>query len=117
MKKGKLVISWVFRILLSIGFLLASVGKLTSNVGVLEMFENWGYPDRFHLFIGVIELILAILILIPKTLKIAIIGITLILIGALFTHLINDPISEIIRPIIFFIFLSGVYIINYRNKG
>ena len=116
MKKSKLILNWILRILLSIGFLLASLGKLTSNISVLDMFENWGYPDWFHLFIGAIELIMAILILIPKTLKFAILGITIILIGAIITHLVNDPILEIIRPIIFFILLSGVYYINFHKK-
>ena len=116
MKKTRLVLNWVLRILLSLGFLLASVGKLTSNPAIVEMFEHWGYPDGFHLVIGIIELLLAILIVIPKTLKIAIVGMAVVLFGALGTHLLNDPILEIIRPLIFLILLGGVSIINYRYK-
>ena len=116
MKKASLILSWVLRILLSLGFLLASTGKLTNNPEVLKMFENWGYPNGFHLIIGILELILAILLLIPKTLKIAMIGILVIMIGALLTHIINDPISEIIRPIIFLIVLSAIYFINFHKQ-
>lgn len=116
MSKSKLIISWVLRILLALGFLLASLGKLTNNPAVIEMFENWGYPNGFHFIIGVLELILAILLLIPKTLKIAIFGFVIILIGALITHLISDPLLELIRPIIFLVLLSGVYFINFYKK-
>ena len=116
MKKLKLIISWVLRVLISLGFLLASIGKLTNNSQVIDMFNNWGYPNNFHFFIGVFELILALLLLIPKTLKIGILGITIILIGAMVTHLINDPPVELIRPIIFLLLLGGIYFINYYKK-
>jgi len=120
MKKMKLILSWVMRILVSMGFLLASLGKLSNNPEVILMFKNWGYPDGFHFITGVLELILAILLLIPKTLKIAIVGLGLIMIAALITHLLNDQILEIIRPLIFLAFLGGIhYLINVlkRNEG
>ncbi len=120
MKKMKLILSWVMRILVSMGFLLASLGKLSNNPEVILMFKNWGYPDGFHFITGVLELILAILLVIPKTLKIAIVGLGLIMIAALITHLLNDPILEIIRPLIFLAFLGGIhYLINVlkRNEG
>lgn len=116
MKKTKLVISWILRILISLGFLLASTGKLTNNPQVIEMFENWGYPSGFHFLIGILELTLAVLLLIPKTLKIAIYGIIIILIGAMATHIINDPLLELIRPIIFLVLLGSIYFINYYKK-
>jgi len=84
---------------------------------VIEMFENWGFPNNFYLFIGILELVLAVLLLIPKTLKIALVGLTVILIGALITHALKDPMTEMLRPIIFLVLLSIVYIINYRKKG
>ena len=116
MKKNKLVISWILRVLISLGFLLASTGKLTNNPQVIEMFENWGYPIGFHFLIGILELTLAVLLLIPKTLKIAIYGIVIILIGAMATHIINDPLLELIRPIIFLVLLGSIYFINYYKK-
>jgi len=116
MKKSKLIISWVLRVLISLGFLLASAGKLTDNPQVIEMFENWGYPNGFHFYIGVFELVFAILVLIPKTLKIAIFGIAIILVGATATHLINDPSTELLRPLIFLMVLGGIYVINYYRK-
>ena len=55
MKKAKLIFNWILRILISLGFLLASFGKLSNNPKVLTMFEDWGYPNDFHLVIGIFE--------------------------------------------------------------
>ena len=116
MKKWKLIVSWTLRILVALGFLLACSGKLTSNAAVIEMFENWGYPDGFYLVIGILEFLLAIALLIPKTLKIAFIGLMIIMIGALVTHVLNDPMMQVIRPIIFIIFLSTIYYLNFYKS-
>jgi uncharacterized membrane protein YphA (DoxX/SURF4 family) len=116
MKKGRLILSWTLRGLISLGFLMASTGKLSNNPVVIQMFEGWGYPEGFHFLIGIIELILAVLLLIPKTLRISIIGISMILIGAAITHLINDPILELIRPSIFAILLGVVYFLHFRRS-
>ncbi len=117
MKKGQKIISWILRVLLSLGFLLASSGKLTGNEAVIGMFENWGFPTGFSVIIGVLELFLAILLLIPKTLKIALLGLAIIMVGAVVTHLINDPVGEVIRPLLFLVLLGVVYYLNFRNKN
>ncbi len=116
MKKRNLIISWVLRILVTLGFLAASLGKITSNIAVIKMFEDWGFPDGFYLIIGIFELLFAVMLLIPKTLKIALIGLSLLMVGAMITHLINDPMSNIIRPIIFLILMGGIYYINFPIK-
>ncbi|NND51666.1 MAG: DoxX family protein [Flavobacteriaceae bacterium] len=115
MKKYEIVLSWILRIIIALGFLLASSAKLLSDPGVVELFKNWGFPNGFHLLIGALELILAVMILIPKTLKVAIFGLLIIMVGALITHLINDPISNIIRPLIFMIFLGLVFYFNFKQ--
>ncbi len=113
MKKWKSVLSWVLRILVSLGFLLASLGKLSSLPEVINMFENWGYPKPFYFIVGILEILFAILIIIPKTIKMALIGLGVLMIGAVMTHLINDPVGELIRPFIFIFLLTGVYYLNY----
>jgi uncharacterized membrane protein YphA (DoxX/SURF4 family) len=116
MKKRNLIISWALRVLVALGFFMASLGKLTHNANVIDMFQNWGFPNMFYFGIGLLELVLAILLLIPRTLKIAIIGIAIILTGALMTHLINDPIAQTIRPLLFFVLLGIIYYLNSSGK-
>ena len=97
---------WAVRILLVLGFLAAGSGKLTMNPVVLEMFADWGYPPAFCFFIGVVETAGAILILVPATSRYATIGLLIVMAGAIITHLINDPPLEVVRPVIFSVFLT-----------
>ena len=115
MKKFKPYLLWIINILISLLFILASIGKLSNNEAVISMFNEWGYFDGFHLIIGFLELSLAILLLIPKTSLYSAILLFGLMIGALVTHLINDPIGEILRPLIFMTFLS-IIIYLQRNK-
>ena len=116
MKKTKLFLSWALRILLALGYIAASLGKLSGHPEVIQMFENWGYPEPFYLVIGIFELLFAVLILIPKTLKIALIGLVALMLGALLTHLINDPLAQMIRPLLFIGLLAWVYYLNFYSK-
>ncbi len=116
MNKSKKIISWSLRILLALGFLAASSGKLTNNPQVIEMFSNWGFPANFHFVIGILEFVLAIMLLIPRTLKYALIGLGLLMIGALITHLTCDPILQIIRPLIFMAIICTVYWLNFKDS-
>ncbi|MEZ5346890.1 MAG: DoxX family protein [Pyrinomonadaceae bacterium] len=108
--KASNLISWVLVVLLALGFLLASLGKLTG--AQTQMFEQWGYPSWFAYIIGIAELAGAIGLLIPKFTKFAILGLTLIMIGAAFTHLANGESMQIIRPAIFAILLWGVWLLR-----
>ncbi len=103
------VIDWIVRSLVALAFLMASLGKLTSHPGVLEMFKNFGFPDGFHLLIGVLELAGAVLLLIPGTRRIAIALLAIIVSGAAVTHLMHDPITELIRPLVFAVFLAAAW--------
>ena len=116
MKSIRPYMLWISKITLSILFLLASLGKLTQNGAVIDMFTSWGYFDGFYLIIGVLELSFAILLLIPKTSMYSAIALFVIMIGALITHLIHDPIDQIFRPLIFMALLSGVILLQRRKE-
>ena len=99
------IIDSIVRSLIALAFLMASLGKLTSHPGVVEMFANFGFPSGFHLLIGVLELAGAVLLLIPRTRRIAIAVLAIIVFGAAVTHLLHDPFAELIRPLVFAVFL------------
>jgi len=104
----KSVISWVVQILLATFYLLAASGKLISRPQVIEMFRHWGFPDKFYLVIGVLELLGAIGLLIPRVAGYAAAGLILLMIGAAATHLINGEGLQVLRPLIFIVFLALV---------
>ena len=104
----KSVISWVVQILLATFYLLAASGKLMSRPQVIEMFRNWGFPDKFYLVVGALELFGAIGLLIPRLAGYAASGLIVLMVGAALTHLINGEGLQVLRPLIFILFLAAV---------
>ena len=96
--KATNVVSWILAVVLAAFFGLAGVGKLGG--GANEMYEGWGYPAWFALAIGVAEAAGAIGLLIPKTTRWAIYGLTAIMAGAVFTHVTNGEAAQLARPLI-----------------
>lgn len=84
--KGLLIGSWVARIAVAGIFIMAAVGKLTGQAEplVTAMADYGGKPAV--LAIGIIELISAVLILIPKTAVIGAGAAILVMLGALGSH-------------------------------
>ena len=78
--RAKTISSWVLVILLAAAYLLAAIGKLTGSA--TQMFDGWGYAPWFATLIGVLELSGAIGLLIPKLTRFAILGLSVIMIGA-----------------------------------
>lgn len=102
----KSAISWLVQILLAIFYALAASGKLISRPQVIEMFRNWGFPDKFYLVIGILELLGAIGLLIPRIASYAASGLIMLMIGAAVTHLVNGEGLQVLRPIIFMMLLA-----------
>ena len=113
MQKILNILSWVFAVLLALLFLLAGVGKLGG--GMTEKFAGWGYPAWFAMFIGVAEAAGAVGLLIPKLTRLAILGLTIVMIGAAYTHVAAGEGLAVLRPIIFTIFLWLVWF--FRGAG
>lgn len=94
MKSNKLQITgWVLSGLLSAFLIFASAsGKFTDWEGKAEMFEKLGYSIEVMTKIGVVEVIAAVLFLIPRTGFLGAILLTGYLGGATATHVrVGDP--------------------------
>lgn len=101
--KAKVVAGWVLAALLAAAYLLAGTGKLTGAAA--PMFEGWGYAAWFATLIGVLEVCGAIGLLVPWTTRYAVLGLTVIMLGAIYTHLANGETLQVLRPIIFLVVL------------
>ncbi len=108
--RGKSIASWIVQVVIGAHFILASLGKITSAPAVVQMFEDWGFPDGFHLLIGALELAGGIGLLIPKTAGYAALGLVGIMIGAAGTHLVNGV--QVVRPLVFMVLLVVVVILR-----
>jgi DoxX-like protein len=86
LKKSQIA-GWVLSVLVSAFLLLASApGKFVEWKGKAEMFEHFGYSTDVMTKIGVVEVILAVLFLIPRTAFIGAVLLTGYLGGATATH-------------------------------
>jgi putative oxidoreductase len=97
--KARSIISWVLVILIALAFMASAVTKFTGVA--TPMFAHWGYPAWFATLIGVLELIGAVGLLIPRTTRSAVLGLTVIMFGAAYTHLTSHQGIQVLRPVIF----------------
>ena len=98
--KTQRIAGWIISVLISLFLIGASaMGKFLTWEGKEKMFEQLGFSTDLMFKIGVLEVILAILLLIPRTGFVAAILLSAYLGGATVTHLrVGEP---IFMPIIF----------------
>ena len=116
MKKEKIrnISAWVLQVILGLMFLMAGSSKFQHASVWERKFQNWGFPDHYYIIIGILEMIGAIGLFIPRFMKPAAIFLITIMIGAAATHLFNNEASEIMRPGMFLILLP---VLLYLRKS
>ncbi|GJM45159.1 MAG: hypothetical protein DHS20C21_20010 [Gemmatimonadota bacterium] len=93
------IIRWVLAVLLALAYSLAALGKLTG--AATEQFAGWGYAPWFAMLIGGLELAGGVGLLVPKLTRTAVLGLTGIMLGAIYTHVANAEAGQALRPVIF----------------
>jgi uncharacterized membrane protein YphA (DoxX/SURF4 family) len=88
MRRAKVVALWIVSILLAAVMVGPGLQKFTSPTWE-RMFRAWGYPDHFYLLIGAIEVAGGIGLLIPKTASASAVLLSIVMIGAAITQLLN----------------------------
>lgn len=94
------VIGWLLSLFLAYEFVLSGVAKLTSKPRMIESFHTFGYPLWFMYFTGCLEVLCAILVLVPRF---AVIGAGLlacVMLGAIYSHLTHGQADEIRMPLV-----------------
>lgn len=87
----KEIVAWSLTVLLAAVY--AGSGWLTATGadGMVAAFERFGLPDWFRITLGIGELTAGLLLLIKPLVGIAALGLSFLMLGALLTHLIHDP--------------------------
>ena len=87
------VAGWILSVLIALFLIGASaMGKFTSWEGKSEMFAKMGWAEDVMVKIGIVEVAIAILFLIPRSSFIAAILLSACLGGAIATHVrVGDP--------------------------
>ncbi len=115
-KSKKNIALWVIQALLAAFFALQGVMKLAGGEEVVANFQRWGFPERFYLLIGGLELLGGIGVLIPRTTFYAAAGLILILIGAAVTHITHGEAAMLAMPIIPLLLLAAVAWLRKPSK-
>lgn len=111
------IVSWTLTILLALWLIAAGLSKLAPSDEQLANFENWEVSPEFMLFIGVCEILGAVALFIPKLRPFAVLGLAVILIGAIATHITSDELVKTPTPTIALLLTLSVFLLWRRRKG
>lgn len=111
MSKGQKIALWVVSILLTCLFLFAGLTKLLTPA---KMLSQWVYAPWFLTFVGICETLGAIGLLIPRLAALAAAGLSVIMVGAIYTLVSHHMYKELPVPIVVLLLLTAV--IYMRRK-
>lgn len=89
---------WIATALLTVAFLLSGGTKLAGSQMHVDNFLRWGYPDWFRLVVGTIEVVSAVLLLLPRAAPYAAAALVVVMIGAVGTHIVADEMPMAVAP-------------------
>lgn len=93
---AKRIVGWIFAGFLGLLFLFSGIAKVFAAPEVIANYEVWGLPTWFMLTVGIIEILGAIAILIPKIRSMAAFGLITLMLGAIVIHIMSNEFSSII---------------------
>src|SRR5260370_30128201 len=98
-------------------FLFAASPKLLTPEKVKPMFVHYGYAAWFATFIGTCEVLGAIGLLVPRLAVFAAAGLSIIMIGAFFTHATHHELSHATIPLVLLALLITVGYARLKQAG
>lgn len=87
-------------------FVAAAVIKLIGARFAVEEFRRFGYPQQFRIEVAVVELMAALLLLVPRTAPLATAVLSLILVGAVGSHWMAHQLGMSCLPLLLLAILS-----------
>ena len=97
---------WIARVLVALGMLAAGLSKFSPSSGWAARFHDWGYAPWFLTVIAVLEIVGAVGLLVPRTLRPAAAVLTVVLLGAGYTHLTHGQGAQVLRPLAYLAVLA-----------
>jgi uncharacterized membrane protein YphA (DoxX/SURF4 family) len=97
------IVTWILSVLLALAFVGAGLAKLSGQPMMVAEFTTFGYPLWFLYFTGALEVICAVLLLVPRLAGVGAALIVCVMIGALFSHLTHGQVAMIGAPVVLLI--------------
>lgn len=115
MSKGKKIALWTVSILLAAVFLLSGSPKLLMPEKTRPMFVHYGYAPWFATVVGVSEVLGAIGLLVPRVAAFAAGGLSIIMVGAFFTHATHHEFANAMGPLLLLALLITVGYAHFKE--
>lgn len=117
-KWARFMFVWGLSLLLAVGLILAGIDRIRLTPTVVTQFDAFGYSLLFARLVGVYEILGAIALLIPRFSILAGAALTLLMIGAISTHVISGFGSPFHagRAIAFLVVIVGIRFWERRVK-
>ena len=100
---------YIMAILMRIFFVMISIKNFTNDPYLVADFERWNYPGWFRKLVAVWQFICGVFIVIIPLSYIPALFLIVLMIGAVYTHLKNDPPATAIAAFVFLIILSCIF--------
>jgi putative oxidoreductase len=101
-------IAWAFQILAATQFFLTGLDKLSDAPVMVQLFAAVGFGQWFRYVTGIIEVVSAVLLLVPRVAAIGAALLAMTMIGALVAHYTVLPFPPV-KPIILLLMTSIVF--------
>ncbi len=98
----------VVRVLMAAFFLFMAWRNLSGDATLAADFERWGYPDWFRVTTGVLQAVGAIALIISPVSFLGALVLAGVLLGAITTHLVNDPPATALSALVFLVVAFGL---------
>lgn len=97
--KGKNIALWIISGLLAAMFVMVGGRKLANPAEVAQMFAHFGYTSWFAAVIGIAELGGGLLLLIPRVAPLAAAWLSVVMLGAIVTHIRVGEWNRVLVPL------------------
>ncbi len=112
---GKNIALWILQILTAAVFLMAGFTKLSGDPLMVEAFANIGLGQWFRYLTGTIEIVSALMLLVPRLVPVGALLLICTMLGATATHLFVIGDSPLV-PIILLAFNVAVFWLRYNER-
>jgi uncharacterized membrane protein YphA (DoxX/SURF4 family) len=102
-------------LMLTFIFFTQGLAKFSAHSGWAAAFSHWGYPVWFRVTIGVLEVLAAILVLLPRSAPFGAAIIIVIMLGGMGTHLLKDKKPRVTSELLSLTFATVVLVARRKQ--
>jgi putative oxidoreductase len=107
---------WVVSAVAAAIFFGAGASKLGGGAQAVESFTRFGYPDSFRVIVALLEFAGAVALLVPRAAFYGAVGLGLLMIGAIYSHMSIEEWPQAIAPLILLLALAWVAVARRETK-